>query len=74
MFVPRLMLQLSFERDLQNIQVIGDLLETAVAASWAGDAQAVMLRQDKFYRVPPVVSDLRAVRIDDHAFFGHIVT
>ncbi len=74
MLVPWLVFQFLLKRDLQDIQIIGDLLETAVTASHTGYAQAVMLRQDKLHRISPVISDLRAVRIDDHSLLGHIIT
>ena len=58
---------------IDNIQIIGHLLQAAVAAAGTGDALAVVLGEDQLHIGPPVLAHFRAVGKDDHALFRHIV-
>ena len=74
LLIPWLSLQLCLIWNVKDVQVIRNLLEAAVSAPCTAYTLAVVLGKDQLYRRPPVTAYFRAVRIDDHALFSHVIT
>ena len=71
--IPRLIFRFLLKRDFQNIQIICHLLQTTVSVSRTDHAAVIMLGQQQLDRISSVIPDLRAVRMDDHAFLHEVV-
>ena len=71
--IPRLSFNLCLIWDLQNIQIVGDLLKGTISTPVTGNTLAVMLGEYHLNICLPMSAHLRAVGINHHSFFRHII-
>ena len=72
--VPRSFFKTFFERKIDQVQVICNLLKCTVPASDTGCTFAVMLGKDKLYSLSSCNAYFWAVGVDHHAFGYDVIT
>ena len=62
-----------FEALIDNIQIVGEILQRTIAASHAGGAVRVVLGEDKLYVDFAGVADFGTVGVDLHSLFHFVI-